>query len=97
MQEVKQRGQEACRDEQGAPGKIQTQKGNIKEVEAGSVDLGQGLGGEYRDAVQACRDRVRKVKAHQELSLASDLKGIKEASITVSAAKGRLGKIRVFC
>lgn len=48
------------------------------------------------ESVWECRDGVGKVEAHQHLSLERDLKGIKEASVSVSAAKRRLRKIWVF-
>jgi len=52
-EEIRQKCQEACMDEQGGPGQTQTQKGNIQRVEARMGILGgiqrnclssQGLG-----------------------------------------------------
>jgi len=42
----------------------------MQEVEAGLVTRGN------IDAVGACRDEMRKAKAHLELNLASDAKGV---------------------
>ncbi|GAB0207939.1 mitochondrial enolase superfamily member 1 [Grus japonensis] len=74
-EEVEQNHQEAPMDEQGAPGKSQTQK---KEAYRGWKQ-GQVAWEEYREPVRAARDQVRKVKALTEISLVRDVKDNKKS------------------
>jgi len=58
---------------------------------------GQATWEEYRNVVRACRDVMRKAKAHLELKLARDVKNTRRASSTTSVAKGRLGTMWGRC
>jgi len=73
-EEVKQKSEQACMDEQQVPGKTQAQKGSLQRVEAGQIAHEK-----YRKIVQAARDHVRKAKALTELNLARDIKGNKKS------------------
>ncbi|PKU46491.1 rna-directed dna polymerase from mobile element jockey- hypothetical protein [Limosa lapponica baueri] len=72
-EEVGQKHQEACMDEQGAPGQSQTQKGSLQRVEARTGSL-RGI----QRYCQAARDQVRKAKTLIDLNLARDIKGNKK-------------------
>ncbi|KAK4819916.1 hypothetical protein QYF61_014651 [Mycteria americana] len=80
-EEVRQKHQEACMDEQGAPGQIQTQKGSLQRVEARTGNLGriQSNCPSSRAIVQAARDQVRKANALIVLNVARDIKGNKKS------------------
>ncbi|PKU46367.1 hypothetical protein llap_3345 [Limosa lapponica baueri] len=65
------KGQEACMDEQGAPG--HTHKDAYRVWKKGQVAWE-----EYREIVQTARDQVRKAKAQRELNLARDIKDNKK-------------------
>lgn len=66
-QEIEQRWQEACTDEQGASAEacMRWKPGQMTEEE-------------YRKAFWLCRDVVRESKAHLELNLVRDVNGNKE-------------------
>ncbi|PKU48296.1 rna-directed dna polymerase from mobile element hypothetical protein [Limosa lapponica baueri] len=86
---VRQNHQEACMDEQVAPGQTQTEKESPQKAEAQTGCLG----GIQRNC-QAARDQVRKAKVEIKLNLARDIKGNKKkASTGTSAMKVRLGKM----
>ena len=73
-EEVGPKHQEACMDEQGAPGQTQTQKGSLQRVEARTG----GLGGIQRNC-PSTSDQVGKAKGLTELNLARDVKGNKKS------------------
>lgn len=62
-EEARQKCQEACVNEQGAPGQNQRQKESLQRVEART-----GCLGECKEIVQAAKGRVRKTKALRELN-----------------------------
>lgn len=45
---------------------------------------------EYRDIVQALRDRIRKAKAHMDLNLARDVKGNKKSFYKYISSKRKM-------
>lgn len=67
-EEIRQKYQETCTDEQGVPGKTQTQKGSIWEGKQRQACE------EYRSIIWACRYAVRKYKTQMELSMARNVK-----------------------
>ncbi|GAB0178237.1 mitochondrial enolase superfamily member 1 [Grus japonensis] len=73
-EEVRQKHQEACVDEEGAPGQTQTQKERLQRLEARAGSL-RGI---QRKNVRAAREQVRKAKALIELNLTRDVKGNKK-------------------
>ncbi|GAB0208699.1 mitochondrial enolase superfamily member 1 [Grus japonensis] len=73
-EEVRQKCQEVCMDEQGAPGQSQTKKEAYRGWKQGQVAWE-----EYRETVRAARDQVRKAKALTELNLARDAKDNKKS------------------
>lgn len=78
--------QETCTDEQGIPDKTWTrEKETNKRWKLGHV-LQEGC----KDAVWACRDGVRKTKAHLELHLAGDLKGKKKGFYKYFSSKRQI-------
>ncbi|KAK4806898.1 hypothetical protein QYF61_012619 [Mycteria americana] len=72
-QELRQKCQEACVDEQELLAKLKHKKEAYRGSKQGRVTWE-----EYRNIVQASRDEVRKAKAHLELNLANDVKGNKK-------------------
>ncbi|KAJ7415680.1 hypothetical protein BTVI_37667 [Pitangus sulphuratus] len=73
QQEIKQRGQKTCRNEQGAPSKSQVEERNLWDVENGQTKWE-----DYRNIIKVCKDATRKAKAHLELSLTKDIKDNKK-------------------
>ncbi|PKU31590.1 hypothetical protein llap_18105 [Limosa lapponica baueri] len=69
-EEVRQKIQEACMDEQGAPGHTLKTK---KEAYRG-WQQGQVAWEEYRETVRVARDQVRQAKAQTDLNLARNIK-----------------------
>ncbi|GAB0206735.1 mitochondrial enolase superfamily member 1 [Grus japonensis] len=73
-EEVRQKCEEACMDEQAGPGQSQMQKGSLQRVEARAGSLGR-----IQRNCQTARDQVRNTKALRELNLARDVKDNKKS------------------
>ncbi|PKU35817.1 hypothetical protein llap_9497 [Limosa lapponica baueri] len=71
---IRQKSQEACMNEQGAPERAEKQK---KEAYRGWKQ-GQLDWEEYRETIRVVRNQIRQAKAHIELNLARDIKGNKK-------------------
>ncbi|PKU36933.1 hypothetical protein llap_12767 [Limosa lapponica baueri] len=83
-EEVRQKCQEACMDEQGAPGQAQKQKGGLQRVEARTGRLE-----EYRKTLEVARNQIRQAKAQVELNWARDIKDNKKNFCKYVRDKGK--------
>ena len=52
---------------------------------------------EYRNTVRICRDATGKAKTHLGLNLVREVKDNKKGFLSISVAKGRLGKMWAHC
>ena len=57
---------------------------------------GQATQEDYRAVVRLCREKIRRVKAHLELNLATAVKDNKNVSINTLATKGELRRISIL-
>jgi len=58
---------------------------------------GQATWEKYRNFVRACREAMRKAKAHLESNLARDVRDNKKSFFKYISSKGKLGKTWGHC
>jgi len=64
--------------------KLGEKKGRYRQCKQGHV-----TSEEYRDAVQTCRDGIRKAKAQMKLNLVKDIKNNKKVQVHMSEETGQ--------